>query len=50
MKFCEKCDNMYYIRITESDESKLNYYCKHCGHEDTEIDQDGICLMSCRPA
>ena len=23
MKFCEKCDNMYYIRIAESDESKL---------------------------
>jgi len=46
MKFCEKCDNMYYIRIAESDESKLNYYCKHCGHEDNDINQDGICLMN----
>ena len=46
MKFCEKCDNMYYIRIAESDESTLNYYCKHCGNVDLDINQDGVCLMN----
>ena len=44
MKFCNKCDNMYYIRISTDDENKLIYYCRNCGHEDTELTKDNICV------
>ena len=37
MQFCEKCDNMYYIRLPAEDDSVsqagLVYYCRKCGHE-----------------
>ena len=33
MNFCTKCDFMYYIKVNEEDE--LKYYCRNCGHEDT---------------
>ena len=46
MRFCEKCDNMYYIKIDESDENKLSYYCRNCGHKDNNIDEDGICVLN----
>jgi len=36
MHFCNKCENMYYIRINEDDPNKLVYYCRNCGnHDDT---------------
>ena len=44
MHFCNKCDNMYYIRISTDDENKLIYYCRNCGHEDTELTKDNICV------
>ena len=31
MNFCEKCDNMYYMKV--NDQNKLMYMCKYCGHE-----------------
>ena len=31
MKFCEKCENMYYMKVNE--ENKLIYVCKNCGNE-----------------
>jgi len=34
MKFCEKCDNYYYISIPEENENKLVYYCRNCGFRD----------------
>lgn len=34
MKFCEKCDNMYYMKVNE--QSKLIYVCKNCGNENEE--------------
>ena len=35
MNFCEKCDNMYYMRINPDD--NLSYYCRNCGHEDNKL-------------
>lgn len=35
MNFCEKCDNMYYMKINDIDE--LTYYCRNCGFEDTKL-------------
>jgi DNA-directed RNA polymerase subunit M/transcription elongation factor TFIIS len=44
MHFCDKCDNMYYIRISSEDENILIYYCRSCGHEDTKLTKDNICV------
>lgn len=44
MHFCDKCSNMYYIRISTEDQNKLIYYCKNCGHEDTVITNENICV------
>lgn len=44
MHFCNKCNNMYYIRISGEDGDKLIYYCRNCGNEDTELTKDNICV------
>lgn len=31
MKFCNVCDNMYYIQIKSEDSDELMYYCRKCG-------------------
>ena len=36
MHFCKKCDNMYYIKL-DNTEQELIHYCRHCGFEDTEL-------------
>jgi len=41
MKFCNKCDNMYYIRLNE-DTLSLTNYCRHCGNEDSSLDTNII--------
>ena len=45
MKFFEKCDNMYYIKISDNDENTLIYYCRKCGNEDANITQDNMCVI-----
>jgi DNA-directed RNA polymerase subunit M/transcription elongation factor TFIIS len=42
MHFCSECSNMYYIRIDNEDTNKLVYYCRHCGHEDTNLTVDNV--------
>ena len=42
MKFCIKCDNMYYIGVDAADNNKLTYYCRNCGNVDTE---EGGCVL-----
>jgi DNA-directed RNA polymerase subunit M/transcription elongation factor TFIIS len=37
---------MYYIRLSGEDENQLSYYCRKCGHEDTDIiaSLENICV------
>lgn len=44
MHFCNKCNNMYYIRINSEDENKLVYYCRNCGNEDDQLTAENICV------
>jgi DNA-directed RNA polymerase subunit M/transcription elongation factor TFIIS len=46
MKFCIKCNNMYYITIDNNNEDKLSYYCRNCGHKDVDIDNEGVCVLN----
>ena len=45
MKFCAKCDNMYYIGIDATDNNKLTYYCRNCGHVDVALSEEGVCVL-----
>ena len=45
MKFCVKCDNMYYISIDETDSNNLNYYCRFCGNKDEQIANNGVVVL-----
>lgn len=45
MKFCIKCDNMYYLSIDSEDPNKLVYYCRNCGYNDTTLTEEGVCIM-----
>jgi DNA-directed RNA polymerase subunit M/transcription elongation factor TFIIS len=33
---------MYYIKISEDEESKLLYYCRKCGNENSNVTEDNI--------
>ena len=44
MKFCDTCDNMYYIRINENDHNKLVYYCRNCGNVDDALSMTNLCV------
>ena len=45
MKFCVKCDNMYYIGIDAKDTNKLTYYCRNCGNVDETLTEEGFCIL-----
>lgn len=40
MHFCDKCDNMYYIKIDANDPNKLVHYCRKCGNVNDQIDNN----------
>lgn len=44
MHFCKKCENMYYIRLSDNDSNKLIYYCRKCGDENDQISEDNMCV------
>ena len=44
MHFCKECQNMYYIRMDSENSNKLVYYCRHCGHEDTNFNVTNISI------
>ena len=44
MHFCIKCDNMYYLKISNENSNNLIYYCRNCGYEDTASSVDNICV------
>ena len=41
MRFCKVCENMYYLKISESG-NELTEYCRNCG--DTETNVTNICF------
>jgi len=41
MKFCEKCENMYYIKINEETKN-LSFYCRNCGNESNAITKEEL--------
>ena len=45
MHFCSECQNMYYVRLNEEGGDSLTYYCRKCGHEDTALGPDNICVL-----
>jgi len=45
MKFCIKCNNMYYVSILENTGDKLVYYCRNCGHVDEFANEEGTCVL-----
>lgn len=45
MHFCEKCDNMYYLKLSEDDSNKLIYYCRNCGNEDDILTKENVCVL-----
>lgn len=44
MFFCEKCDNMYYIKLNEEDNNSIIYYCKNCGNTNNNLLELGKCV------
>jgi DNA-directed RNA polymerase subunit M/transcription elongation factor TFIIS len=44
MHFCDVCQNMYYIRIDEESGSKLIYYCRKCGNENSTLTESNVCV------
>lgn len=44
MRFCDGCNNMYYIKTKEeeNDNTKIVYYCRNCGKEDENIEQNYV--------
>jgi DNA-directed RNA polymerase subunit M/transcription elongation factor TFIIS len=44
MNFCVKCDNLYYMKVT--DDGKLIYYCRNCGNEETNVITTNLCISS----
>lgn len=44
MKFCEACDNMYYLKLQDDTNDNLVYYCRNCGKEDM-IDGNATTVM-----
>jgi DNA-directed RNA polymerase subunit M/transcription elongation factor TFIIS len=45
MKFCAKCDNMYYISIDNTNNDQLIYYCRFCGHKDENLTDEGVVVL-----
>ncbi len=43
MHFCNICENMYYIRISDTANS-LVYYCRKCGNEDSLLASKNVCV------
>jgi len=45
MHFCNKCNNMYYIRLSGENNDVLTYYCRNCGNENSSLTvKDSLCV------
>ena len=45
MHFCNNCDNMYYIKIQDTDCNKISYYCRNCGNSEDNLIDMGKCVL-----
>ena len=45
MKFCVKCDNMYYIGVNEKNPNELTHYCRNCGYVDHSNIHENSCIL-----
>ena len=45
MHFCDKCDNMFYIKLENLDCNKITYYCRNCGNTNDELLDLGKCIL-----
>lgn len=47
MHFCNNCENMLYIRLSdeESESNKLIYYCRNCGNIEDTFSKKNICVL-----
>ena len=46
MKFCDNCNNIYYISIEETGSNNLTYYCRNCGKVDSILTEEGVCVLN----
>jgi DNA-directed RNA polymerase subunit M/transcription elongation factor TFIIS len=46
MKFCNTCNNMFYLSIDPSECDKLMYYCRNCGTHDSNGITDKSSVIS----
>jgi hypothetical protein len=46
MKFCIKCDNMYYIGINAENTNQLTHYCRNCGFVDNSNIEENSCILN----
>ena len=46
MHFCEKCGNMFYLRLNSTTDNDLIYYCRRCGNENKKLGKNNknICV------
>jgi DNA-directed RNA polymerase subunit M/transcription elongation factor TFIIS len=44
MHFCSNCKNMYYIKLSDTDNNELVYYCRNCGNNDKLLHSENICV------
>lgn len=42
MIFCSNCNNMYYIKLLESEKKQLVYYCRKCGNQEDSVDENSV--------
>lgn len=46
MKFCDICNNMFYVSVEGTENGKrLVYYCKSCGHKNIEASSKSVCVI-----
>ena len=45
MHFCEKCQNMFYIKLESENCDKITYYCKNCGNVNNDLLDTKKCIL-----
>ena len=45
INFCNKCDNLFYLRISRTNENELEYFCRFCQNVDSNITKS-VCVLN----